>query len=581
MFEGSRTQKEEAEESTQSSEEVMPLFCQVRINEDGVPIKAPVAMKTHVHSEATPFSEGVKDSGYDVIRTPAQAYKTALWSGKAFPEGSPEEALIASQANYSTYYAHKILKKRFPKGEPEIFKSPKFSYLYAIYFFKPKSAGGVSQRIAQMEDAIAQDPQYSYLYAIDVLWNKRFEKGEEAMHKDPETWRHYLEHLAFVKALPKDNQPPEAEIPQHPSRHSKLGALAPEARQYAFKEYKASFCQRMFECVKNRLLKLKGGKVNETMTKPQAKHVDWDYVESHIKKYSEQPEHPGFITPRGDYIDLSRNSGDYYREDHRAVGGFNAVLELLAMGYIRLKPEGPGFETHDMPAIAQQKTLKYWLESMDTDFIVDLQDNKRTLQIEFFKDAEFYFLWDIMRNFFNGCDKDDLHIDDYVKSISEAVSTSAPDNGKSDGGGGNITAPRMLLPFELNEETGEYQIREDMNPRIHEVGKTFFKLIKQSNTAMEFFRAVDKLSDSDPYMAIDLHNMWRRWSESGGYEPWDREKMFRFIKPKADKYNPEAGTAFKVENEASMVMGALDEKEITMESLNIGRKGDTKCLRQH
>jgi len=475
----------------------MPLFCRVKAGntplppQDGQIVKEPVAMKTHVHSEATPMSEGRPDYGKTGVHTPAQAYKYAMWNNKPYPEGSPEEALIAQQANYAVYYARKVLKKRFPKGEPEIFKSPKFSYLYATYFFRPKHGGDVVQRIAQMEDSIAKDPQYSYLYAVDVLWNKRFEKGEAAMHKDPEVWRHYLEHLAFVKALPRDTAPPEPEIQAHPSRHSKQGALVPEMQQYAFKEYKQSFCQRMFERVmsrgqelKSRLGLLKQKKVNESLETEKEEFFKADTLKhihrvaelltqisailnkrgiDHDKSKFEEPEHSAYIDPV-----WQLNGGGGQPKVEFGSPEYKEIMKVMAPGFKHHSEVNDHHAEHfqsedpisEMTLMHLAEMLCDWISASErkpNDPLMALEQLKKKFPVDPQVQALLKNTIETLVGKFEDKQK-----------TEEAKATSAPsedqwhvessDSGKQNGTGA-IVAPRALLPFELNED--EYIVKKE------------------------------------------------------------------------------------------------------------------------
>jgi hypothetical protein len=93
-----------------------------------------------------------------VNMTPEKAYFKCLHEKRRIPE---LESIIATDSNYSYWYAFDIIKGRFIEGEKSIATDLDCSYLYARYIIKGRFIEG--------EKIIANDLDCSYLYARDVI----------------------------------------------------------------------------------------------------------------------------------------------------------------------------------------------------------------------------------------------------------------------------------------------------------------------------------------------------------------------------------------------------------------------------
>jgi len=94
-----------------------------------------------------------------------------------------QEAL--KSAKFSYYYAYKILKDRFEKGEDIISKDAQCSYKYALYVLKSRFEKG--------EDIISKDAHYSELYKKHVYdAEKELEKKLEKEIKELEDLRNSI-----------------------------------------------------------------------------------------------------------------------------------------------------------------------------------------------------------------------------------------------------------------------------------------------------------------------------------------------------------------------------------------------------
>ncbi|MCM8774684.1 MAG: hypothetical protein NC820_08175 [Candidatus Omnitrophica bacterium] len=106
------------------------------------------------------------------------------------------EDVIAQNTANSFYYAQRILKGPFPKGENAIAKNSIYSYEYALEILKGPFPKG--------EDIIAENSDYSYLYARDILKGP-FPKGEDAITKNDKICYLYAKDVLkdrFLKGEP-------------------------------------------------------------------------------------------------------------------------------------------------------------------------------------------------------------------------------------------------------------------------------------------------------------------------------------------------------------------------------------------
>ena len=92
--------------------------------------------------------------------SPAEAYNKCSNENRRIPE---LESIIATDPDYSYFYASNIIKGRWEKGERSIATDYYLSYYYAFNI--------INGRWEQGEKNIATDPAWSYCYARDVLKN--------------------------------------------------------------------------------------------------------------------------------------------------------------------------------------------------------------------------------------------------------------------------------------------------------------------------------------------------------------------------------------------------------------------------
>jgi hypothetical protein len=92
---------------------------------------------------------------------------------------------------YDAYwYAIRVLKGRFPEGEPAIATSDTYAYLYARNVLKGRFPEG--------EAAIATNPDWAYHYARDVI-EGRWLEAEATIATDPLSAEPYLKKFPEAK----------------------------------------------------------------------------------------------------------------------------------------------------------------------------------------------------------------------------------------------------------------------------------------------------------------------------------------------------------------------------------------------
>jgi lambda repressor-like predicted transcriptional regulator len=166
-----------------------------------------------------------------IVRDPnlTELYAEKIVKGKIKDEW---EDIIAQDGKWSYWYAYKVLKGPFPKGEDAISKNPWSSYVYAFNVIKgpwPKGEDAIATQpnysfeyaayilhgpFPKGENAIATNSNYSFRYAKEVL-NDRFIKGENTIINDPDStylklYVKFLEQIKKLKEFLKDH--PEIRI---------------------------------------------------------------------------------------------------------------------------------------------------------------------------------------------------------------------------------------------------------------------------------------------------------------------------------------------------------------------------------
>jgi len=99
----------------------------------------------------------------------------AFWKALAGERTLENEKMIAQSPDVSFWYAEKVIKGRFPAGEPAIATSPFLSFLYAVDVIK--------ERFPLGEPAIMREPFYAVAYAIKVI-KGRWPEAEEVILGD-------------------------------------------------------------------------------------------------------------------------------------------------------------------------------------------------------------------------------------------------------------------------------------------------------------------------------------------------------------------------------------------------------------
>jgi hypothetical protein len=84
------------------------------------------------------------------------------------------------------YYAVRILKRRWPRGEPAILTNLWFSHLYAIEVIKG--------RWPEAEPNLMKDPYRAYAYAKFVM-KERWLEAEPTISTQISVWKHYKRHF--------------------------------------------------------------------------------------------------------------------------------------------------------------------------------------------------------------------------------------------------------------------------------------------------------------------------------------------------------------------------------------------------
>lgn len=106
--------------------------------------------------------------------------------------------------------------------------------------------------------------------------------------------------------------------------------------------------------------------------KERTPNVDWDTVRR--LGTTTDPRVAGYIRPDGKLLDLSGGrSGGTRGEDHRIVGGYAALQEIKAAGYVRFSP-GFGFDIGAEPTPESYRQISRLAESMPGRILVDLAE---------------------------------------------------------------------------------------------------------------------------------------------------------------------------------------------------------------
>src|SRR6266851_2864333 len=106
--------------------------------------------------------------GYDVAFDLSPELALEKYRGN-IKEMKKREHLWKQSAEYAYYYAHNVIKGRWPEGEAVIIKDPGYAYWYAHCVIKGRFLEG--------EAIIATTAHYSYDYACYII-NGRFPEGE-------------------------------------------------------------------------------------------------------------------------------------------------------------------------------------------------------------------------------------------------------------------------------------------------------------------------------------------------------------------------------------------------------------------
>jgi len=116
----------------------------------------------------------------------ADAVREARKKVKAEP--TPEERVALKHSELAYWYAHHVLRRRWPEGEPVILEDSASAYWYTRYVLK--------QRWPEAEPVIMKDPNYAYWYAYYVL-KQRWPEAEQCIRTDSEVWEAYEKAFDF------------------------------------------------------------------------------------------------------------------------------------------------------------------------------------------------------------------------------------------------------------------------------------------------------------------------------------------------------------------------------------------------
>ena len=120
--------------------------------------------------------------------SPQKAYQKCKKENRRISE---LEKNIATDPEYSYYYALQIIEGPFESGEDTISKDSEWSYKYAFYI--------LDKQWELSEEAISKDPEYSYWYARNVIKGP-FEKSHHIIFNS----HHKNDYIDFLKSINYD-----------------------------------------------------------------------------------------------------------------------------------------------------------------------------------------------------------------------------------------------------------------------------------------------------------------------------------------------------------------------------------------